>query len=355
MGQGGQGGRHQSELRTQKTSRWTANLRRITGNGMTIFLDEATVMQLVSIEDALEAIEEVFREAGNGNVTNVPRVRVPLNDGTLRITAAVLSYRGYYGVKVSSTTIFGHNGGRVFSLYAEKSGELCAIVQVFALGALRTGAASGVATRYLSNPDSSVLGVIGSGRQARTQVDAIAAVRAIKEVRAFSRNSEKRAKFCQDIKARLGIDAKPVEVAQEAVACCDIVVTSTTSTTPVLLGEWLSPGTHINAIGANYEHRRELDSLAVRRARFIATDDTDQVRYESTDLAAPVDEGLLDWNRVAPLGSVVAGRMKGRAAKEDITLFKSLGIAIEDVALAARAYEKALKLGVGERLPDLSG
>jgi alanine dehydrogenase len=322
---------------------------------MTIFIDEKTVMQLVGMEDALAATEEVFREAGNGHVTNVPRVRVPLNEGTLRITAAVLSYRGYYGVKVSSTTVFGHNAGRVFCLYTEKSGELCAIVQVFALGALRTGAASGVATRYLSNPDSSVLGVIGSGRQARTQVDAIAAVRPIKEVRAFSRSSEKRSKFCQDIKARLGIDAKPVETAQQAVERCDIVVTSTTSTTPVLLGEWLSPGTHINAIGANYEHRRELDSVAVMRAKFIATDDTDQVRYESTDLAGPVKEGLLDWNRVVALGSVVAGRLKGRDAKEDITLFKSLGIAIEDVALAARAYEKALTLGIGERLPDLSG
>jgi ornithine cyclodeaminase/alanine dehydrogenase-like protein (mu-crystallin family) len=322
---------------------------------MTIFLDEKTIMQLVGMKDALEATEEVFREAGQGNVTNVPRVRVPLKEGTLRLTAAVLGYRAYYGVKVSSTTVFGHNAGRVFCLYTENGGELCAIVQVFALGALRTGAASGVATRYLSNPDSSFLGLIGSGRQAYTQVEAIAGVRAIKEVRTFSRSPEKRIKFCQDIKARLGIDAQPVETAQEAVTRCDIVVISTTSTAPVLLGDWLSPGTHINAIGANYEHRRELDSIAVARAKFIATDDTEQVRYESTDLAVPVKEGLLGWHQVAPLGDVVAGRLKGRAAKDDITLFKSLGVAIEDVALAVRAYEKAITLGIGERLPDLSG
>jgi ornithine cyclodeaminase/alanine dehydrogenase-like protein (mu-crystallin family) len=322
---------------------------------MTIFLDEKTVMRLVGMSDALEATEEVFREAGKGNVTNVPRVRVPLNDGTLRITAAVLGYRGYYGVKVSSTTVFGHNAGRVFCLYKEEAGELCAIVQVFAMGALRTGAASGVATRYLSNPDSSILGVIGSGRQARTQVEAIASVRAIKKVRAYSRSPEKRIEFCEAIKASFGIEAQPVEIAQQAVSGCDIVVTSTTSTTPVLLGEWLSPGTHINAIGANYEHRRELDSIAVARAKFIATDDTEQVRYEATDLAAPVNEGLLDWHQVAPLGDVVAGRLKGRTAQEDITLFKSLGVAIEDVALAIRAYEKAVALGVGERLPNLSG
>jgi ornithine cyclodeaminase/alanine dehydrogenase-like protein (mu-crystallin family) len=322
---------------------------------MTIFLDEKAVMRLVGMSDALDATEEVFREAGQGNVTNVPRVRVPLNDGTLRITAAVLNYRGYYGVKVSSTTVFGRNAGRVFCLYKEDGGELCAIVQVFAMGALRTGAASGVATRHLANEDASVLGVIGSGRQARTQVEAITKVRPIREVRAFSRGAENRARFCEDIAAQLGIAARPVETAREAVTGCDVVVTSTTATAPVLLGEWLSPGTHVNAIGANYEHRRELDSAAVARARFIATDDTEQVRYEATDLVAPVKEGLLSWDRVMPLGDVVAGRVKGRAAKDDITLYKSLGVAIEDVALAIRAFETAKAQGIGTPLPDLSG
>jgi alanine dehydrogenase len=322
---------------------------------MTIFLDEATVMRLVGMSDALDATEEVFREAGQGNVTNVPRVRASLNDGTLRITAAVLNYRGYYGVKVSSTTVFGRNAGRVFCLYREDGGELCAIVQVFAMGALRTGAASGVATRHLANDDARVLGVIGSGRQARTQVEAIARVRPIREVRAFSRSAENRAQFCQDITARLGIAAQPVETAREAATGCDVVVTSTTATAPVLLGEWLSPGTHVNAIGANYENRRELDSAAVARARFIATDDTEQVRYEATDLVAPVKEGLLSWDRVVPLGDVVAGHVTGRAAKEDITLYKSLGVAIEDVALAIRAFEKAKAEGIGTPLPDLSG
>jgi len=322
---------------------------------MTIFLDEKAVTRLVGMKDALEATEEVFREAGKGNVTNVPRVRAPLNEGTLRITAGVLNYRGYYGIKVSSTTVFGHNAGRVFCLYKEEGGELCAIVQVFAMGALRTGAASGVATRHLSNEDSSVLGVIGSGRQARTQVEAISLVRTIKEVRAFSRSPEKRAQFCRDIASRLKIEARPVETAQDAVARCDIVVTSTTSTAPVLLGQWLSPGTHINAIGANYEHRRELDSEAVARAKFIATDDKDQVQYEATDLAAPVKEGRLRWDQVTPLGSVVSGLVNGRSSRDDITLFKSLGIAIEDVALAIRAYEKATAMGIGVQLPKLSG
>lgn len=322
---------------------------------MTIFLDEAAVKRLVTMDDAIAATEEVFRETGKGHVTNVPRVRVPLNEGTLRITAAVLNYCGYYGIKVSSTTIFGHNAGRVFCLYKEKGGELCAIVQVFAMGALRTGAASGVASRYMSNEDSTILGVIGSGRQAKTQVEAIAKVRSLKEVRVFSRSPEKRAQFCLAIKSEFGIDARPVEEPKDAVVGSHIVVTSTTATSPVVLGQWLSPGTHINAIGANYEHRRELDSEAVARACIIATDDKEQVQYESTDLAAPVKEGLLNWDKVIPLGSIVAGASRGRTHRDEITLFKSLGVAIEDVALAIRAYEKALAQNVGQKLPNLSG
>ena len=282
---------------------------------MTIFLDEKTVLRLVGMKDALDATEEVFREAGRGRVTNVPRVRVPLNDGTLRITAAVLNYRGYYGVKVSSTTVFGHTAGRVFCLYKEEGGELCAIVQVFAMGALRTGAASGVATRYLSREDSRVLGVIGSGRQARTQVEAIANVRGLG--RCGCSAAAPRSVRRSAVTSRQGSASRrsPVDTPQDAVTGCDIVVTSTTATAPVLHGQWLSPGTHVNAIGANYEHRRELDSEAVARAAFIATDDKEQVQYELTDLAAPVKEGRLTWDKVHPLGDVVAGVVKGRTSR----------------------------------------
>jgi len=322
---------------------------------MTIFLSEADVVRLVGMDDALAATEEVFREAGNGHVTNVPRVRAPLNDGTLRITAAVLNYRGYYGIKVSSTTVFGKNAGRVFCLYQEDGGDLCAIVQVFAMGALRTGAASGVATKFLANEGANTLGVIGTGRQARTQIEAICRVRPIDSVHVFSTTIERRDKFCSDLANKLGIPVKGAASAEEAVDGRAVIVTATTSTTPVLLGKWLAPGTHVNAIGANYEYRRELDSEVVARAAFIATDDREQVQYESTDLAEPVKEGLLSWDKVQSLGDVVAGKIPGRKTVDDITIFKSLGVAIEDVALAARAYEKACELGVGAKLPNLSG
>lgn len=322
---------------------------------MTIFLDEACVKGLVSMDDALEVTEEVFFNLGKGTVTNLPRIRIPLNEGTLRITAAVLNYCGYYGVKVSSTTIFGHNAGRVFCLYREEGGELCAMVQVFAMGALRTGAASGVATKYLANKNVRTLGVLGSGRQAKTQVEAICRVRPIEEVRVFSSRPENRESFKEEVQPRLGVKVITVDAAQAAVEGSDVVVTATTSTEPILCGKWLAPGTHLNAIGANYEFRRELDSEAIKRTSFIVTDDCEQVQYESSDLAVPVKEGLLSWDKVHSLGDVVSGSVRGRISPTDITMFKSLGVAIEDVALAIRAYQKAKECGAGIQLPNLSG
>lgn len=322
---------------------------------MAIFLDETCVSALVTMQDAFDAVEEVFREQGKGNVLNVPRVRLPVQGGIVRISAAVLSYRGFYGVKVSSTAVFGRNAGRMFCLYREATGELCAIVQVFAMGALRTGAASGVATKYLANEDASVLGVLGSGRQARAQVEAICAVRRIREVKVYSPTLENRERFCRDIAASLGVKATAVASPEQAVRDSEIIVSATTSDTPVVFGRCLAPGVHINAIGANYEFRRELDREAVLAANFIATDDREQVRYESMDFAEPVKEGALKWENVFSLADVVCGRLKGRSSPTDITIFKSLGVALEDVALAIRAYEKALTRKLGQALPDLTG
>jgi alanine dehydrogenase len=275
--------------------------------------------------------------------------------GILRITAGVLSCRGYYGIKISSSAVFGRNAGRIFCLHREETGELCAIVQVFALGALRTGAASGIATKYLANEGAATLGVLGSGRQARTQVEAVSRVRAIREVKVFSPTPEHRERFCRDIEESLKIEALAVASPEQAVRGSAVIVTATTATTPVLHGKWLAPGAHINAMGANYEFRRELDQEAVLAARFIATDDLEQVQYESADLAEPVKEGILKWENVSSLADVVSGRMRGRTSPNDITLFKSLGVAIEDVALAVRAYEKAMAHKVGQTLPDLTG
>lgn len=322
---------------------------------MALFIDERCIAGLLTMDDALSAVEEVFREQGRGGVVNVPRVRAPLKGGVLRITAGILSYRGLYGVKVSSTAVFGRNAGRMFSLYREESGELCAIVQVFGMGALRTGAASGVATKFMANEDARSLGVLGSGRQARTQVEAVCRVRRIAVAKVYSPTKENRERFCREIAEAHGLRAVAVDSPEAAVRDSDVIVSATPSETPVVQGRWLAAGAHVNAVGANYEHRRELDTAAVKAAAFIAVDDPEQARYEATDLVEPVKEGALTWDRVRSLADVVAGNVKARASAGDITLFKSLGVAIEDVALAARAYEKALAQKVGVELPDLAG
>lgn len=322
---------------------------------MTLFLDESTVSKLVNMADALQSTEAVLRDAGQNGVINIPRVRAPLAKGILRITAAVWTARGYYGVKVSSTSVFGRNAGRLFLLYQEESGNAVAAVQVFQMGTLRTGAASGVATKYMAKKDARTLGVIGPGRQAKTQIEAICRVRPIEEIRVFGRKREPLLEFCSEISEAVKIDVRPAECAEQAVTGADIIVTATTSSEPVVLGRWLQPGVHINAIGANYESRRELDTEVVTRAAVVATDDPEQVRYEATDLAAPVREGLFSWDRVLPLASIVAGQKPGRMADSDITIYKSLGVAFEDVALAVVAYERALKSGAGIKLPDLAG
>ncbi len=322
---------------------------------MALFIDERCIAGLLTMDDALSAVEEVFREQGRGGVINVPRVRAPIRGGTLRITAGVLSYRGLYGVKVSSTAVFGRNAGRMFCLYREETGELCAIVQVFGMGALRTGAASGVATKFMANEGARTLGVLGSGRQAKTQVEAVCRVRRIAEAKVYSPTKENRERFCREIGQAHGLRAMPVDSPEAAVRESEVIVSATTSEKPVVQGAWLAAGAHVNAVGANYEHRRELDTAAVKAAACIAVDDPEQARYEATDLVVPVQEGALSWERVLPLSDIVSGKVKARASARDVTLYKSLGVAIEDVALAARAYEKALAQGVGVRLPDLAG
>lgn len=322
---------------------------------MTLFLDENTVSKLVNMDDALQSTEAVFRDAGQNSVINIPRVRAPLANGILRITAAVWTTRGYYGVKVSSTSVFGRNAGRLFLLYQEESGTAVAAVQVFQMGALRTGAASGVATKYMARKEARILGVIGPGRQAKTQIEAICRVRPIEEIRVFGRKPEPLLQFCSEISEAVKSDVHPVKCAEQAVAGADVLVTATTSSEPVVLGQWLQKGVHINAIGANYETRRELDTEVITRAAVVATDDIEQVRYEAMDLAAPVREGLFSWDAVVPLASIVAGHKPGRSSESDITIYKSLGVACEDVALALTAYERALKSGAGIKLPDLAG
>jgi alanine dehydrogenase len=275
---------------------------------------------------------------------------VSLPTGTMRITSAIAPPLRRMAVKISSTLIFKSNSGRLLILSDAESGRILAFIEVFQLGALRTGAASGVATRLLARPDSKRVGLFGSGRQARTQLLAVASVRKIEQVFVLSPNRNHVERFCTEMEQKIACAVTPAGSAEE-LSNSDIIISATTSKEPVIFGRWLHDGTHINAIGSNALDRRELDDEAVKRCALIAVDNRDQAKQESAELVRAVAAGTLEWEQVSEIGEVAVGRVSGRPDEKSITLFKSLGVAMEDVALASKVYELAMKNGIGLEVP----
>ncbi len=316
---------------------------------MALYLTEQDVTQLLTMEDTLEAVEAVFKSQASGAATNEPRRRVRASGATLHVMSGAVAnfgeFKGLLGLK-AYTVARGEARFHV-SLYDAESGELLAYIEADKLGQMRTGAASGVATKYLAREDAKTVGIYGTGWQARSQLAAVCAVRQIESVKVFSRKPEKRERFCEEMGAELGLsNIAPVET-PEAAAEAGIVITITSSREPVLEGRWLKRGTHINAAGGNSVLRRELDDEAIKRSSFIAVDSIDQAKIEAGEFVTAVEKGVLTWERVKELRNVVSGEMRGRTNDEEITLFKSLGIAIEDIATAAALYRKAKEQNVG--------
>ncbi len=315
---------------------------------MPLYLTETDVARLVTMADAMTAVEDCFRHLGAGAATNQPRRRARVPGGLLHVMFAADPQEGVMGVK--SYTSF--KGGARFHimLYSATDGALLAILEGDRIGQLRTGAASGVATRCLARQDASVAAVFGTGYQARTQVEALAHARSLSEVRVYGRDPARRKQFCDELCARLGLWVFPADSPEQALEGAEIVATATTSSTPVFDGARLAPGTHVNAAGSNSLLRREIDDLTVTRAALVAVDDLAAVDLEGGDLIGPLQKGRLYPEALVPLGRIVAGNHPGRQGSEEITLFKSHGIAAEDIVLAHRAYLKAVEQGVGENL-----
>jgi alanine dehydrogenase len=315
---------------------------------MAILLRESDVETLATTSMAVEAIEQAFRLQGQQNSDTAPRRRCRLAQGLLHVMSASLPTLGYAGLK-SYTSVAGVN--RFAVLLYQGDGQLKAIIEADKLGQLRTGAASAVATKYMAREESSRLGIFGTGLQARTQIQAICSVRPIKTIIAYSRDQERRDRFCKEMTELTGIGVYPAATPEEAVKEMDIIVTATTSKAPVFKGEWLSKGAHINAIGANFLSKQEIDVETVRRSACVVVDSRDQAMLESGALDCAAKANAFYWEDARELGLVVVGEFPGREDAGEITLFESQGIALEDVALAARIYEQALKAGIGEPLP----
>jgi alanine dehydrogenase len=314
---------------------------------MALFLREEEVAALLSMPDAIDAVEEAFRRVGRGEGVNRPRQRVQMPGGTLQVMPA-----GVRGMGLGFKAYLSRREGIRFWfwLFDDSTGDLLAVMEADRLGQIRTGAASGVATRYLARPDARRVGIYGTGGQARTQLAAVCAVRPIEHVLAFSRNPENVASYCREMSEQLGI---PVEPAADAAACArerDILITITNAREPVLLGEWLTPGTHINAAGTNRSIGREIDEQVVLRADLVVCDSVEQSRIESGDLIWPAEQGLWDWSRAVEMTAMIAGGA-GRTSPAQITLFNSNGVALEDVAAASVVYRNAVARGIGRPVP----
>src|SRR5881296_4022516 len=306
---------------------------------------ETDVKGLLQMDDALRAVEEGFRALGRGEATNRPRQRVGTIETAVNVMLASWPGRGYAGFKYYTTS---RTGIRFWvHLFNIATGELVAVIQADRLGQRRTGAASGVATKYLARPDASTVGIVGTGWQAESQLEAVCAVRSIRQIRCYGRDKARRERFAKKMSSLLQVTVQPIGSAEEAIRNADVAIAATNAPQPVIHGDWLGAGCHINAMGANRLETRELDDAAVRRCAFVATDSIEQAREEGGDLVEPMKRGLISWDRIHELSEVVAGKVTGRTNADDITLFKSHGIAMEDVAVAALVYERARDRGIG--------
>ena len=314
---------------------------------MTLILTEAEVEALLDMPSTLDAVESVLRDQAEGRATNRARRRVALPRSGLNFMAAGAPETGAMGLKVYSVA---STGARFYTmLFDPENGELLSILQSDRLGQMRTGAASGVATKHLAREDANTLGIYGAGWQAESQLEAIAAVRNLDRVIVYSRREESRKAFAEKMSERLGMEVETTHSADEP-AAQDIVVTATSAREPVLLGEWLRPGTHVNAAGSNFLFKSEIDRETVRRASFVCVDSHEELGLEAGDLLRPLETGVILPEAIYELGQVIAGQVRGRQGPEDITLFASQGLALEDMAAARVVYDRAVERDVGREI-----
>jgi len=313
---------------------------------MALLLRESQVEQLLTMPLVLGLIERVHREYSTGNAIDVPRERTRLPKAALHILQGAVPSAGVFGYKAYTSS---REAVRfLVYVFSAERGSLEAIVEANYLGMMRTGAAGGVAAKWLAREDARTAAIFGSGWQARGQLEALAAVRRLERVKVFSRTAEKVARFCEKMCSKLSLDVVPATSPDDAVKGSDIVVTITTSATPVFDGESLAPGTHVNAAGSNSLLRQEIDETTVRRANPVVVDSRPSAMKEAGDLLPALEKGRMHAGALTELGEVIAGIRPGRTSRDQITLFESQGMAMLDLIIAAELVRLARERGIGE-------
>jgi ornithine cyclodeaminase/alanine dehydrogenase-like protein (mu-crystallin family) len=313
-----------------------------------IYLTEDDVARLLDMPAAIAAVTDAFQHWADDRAENQPRRRVSGAGVMLHTMSAADAELGLAGCKVYTTT---RNGASFqFHLFSS-SGELLAVMSADRLGQIRTGAASGVATNFMARPDAAVVGCFGTGWQARTQLESVCAVRTIRRIEVYGRDADRRRQFAADLSSICGVEIVPVDTPEQAVQDKDIVITATSSKAPLFDGRLLADGTHLCVIGSNFLSKAEVDVATIRRAGRIVCDSIDACQLEAGDLVPALQDGSFTWSKAMELKNVVAGTAPGRTSPTEITLFKSVGLALEDLAVAAVVYREALEQNVGKPLP----
>lgn len=306
---------------------------------MTIFLSESDVKRLLTADMALAAVESAHRDLAFGQAVDIPRARTRLPQTTLHILQGALPAQGVIGYKAYTSN---RSGNRfLVHLFDAATGEPKAVIEADYLGMMRTGAASGVAARCLARPASKVAGIFGAGWQAEGHIRALCAALPLECIKVYARNQDKLRDFCARMSELTGVNIVPTPSAEDTVRGSDVIGTVTTSAKPLFDAEWLETGTHINAAGSNSLIRQELSEATVRRCDLLAVDTVQTAISESGDLQPLLEKGRVHARQLVELGDILIGRQLGRTGEQQITLFESQGLAIQDLALAAALLEKA--------------
>jgi ornithine cyclodeaminase len=314
------------------------------------YLSESDIERLLTMRDALEAVERAMKDRALGRAIDVPRVRTHVPAGTQHVMQAashelrLIGFKAYYSRRGKGTRYF-------VNIFNMDSGVLEAIIQASQLGMVRTGAASGAASRYLARKDAAVVAMIGAGKQAVGQLEAVCGVRDIREVRVYSRTGERARGFCETMRSKIDAQLHVAADPAAAVRGADIINVITNAANPVLKGEWLQTGQHINAAGSNSLIRRELDEAAVGRCDLIAVDSRATAQNECGDLLPAVEKGALQWEALPEIGEIMVGRLPGRSAESQVTLYESQGMAVQDLYVSAHLLKLARERGIGADFP----
>lgn len=313
------------------------------------YLSEKDVQQVLNMQILLETTEQSLKDRALHEAVDIPRQRIYAPEGVQHMLQASSKTLGYTGFKYYYT----RPTGRSFyvHLISIDSGKLESIVEAAWMSMVRTGAASGAATKYLARKDASIVGQIGSGNQSIGQLEGVCAVRKITEARVYSRTRDKLEAYCKRMSEKLGIPVIPAASAEAAVRGTHVVNVITKSATPVLKGEWLEPGMHINAAGANALSRAEIDDATVARCDVITVDSRGTAQKECGDLISSFEKGVIQWDYLTEIGDVYTGKATGRMSPTQITLYESHGMGIQDIYAAAKAVDIAKARGIGTQLP----